>query len=119
VVARYNPTIMPLYKEDGTPLELVAELKKNSKATRMSFKGTAKVHPKKKNKNEPPAQLEGHLIVLQLSEKQAKAARNRCRKKASKKGRNKPTPETLFLAGDGIHYFIIANFIRSNFVRIL
>ena len=45
----------------------------------------------------PPAQLEGHLIVLRLSE--AKAARTHCRKRASKKGQNKPTPDTLFLAG--------------------
>jgi hypothetical protein len=99
VVARYNPTVMPLYNDDGTPLELIAKLKKNSKTTRMNLEVTAKVHSKKKNKNEPPDELEGHLIVLRLSEKKAKAARNQCRKKASKKGRNKPTPDTLFLAG--------------------
>jgi len=97
VVARYNPTVMPLYNDDGTPLELIAELKKNSKATRMSFSVSAKV--RSKEKNEPPAKLEGHLIVLRLSEKKAKAARSHCRKQASKKGRNKPTPDTLFLAG--------------------
>ena len=99
VVARYNPTVMPLYNNDGTPLELIAELKKNSKSTRISLEVTAKVPSKKKTKNEPPAQLEGHLIVLRLSEKKAKAARNHCRKRASKKGQNKPTPDTLYLAG--------------------
>jgi len=101
VIARYNPTVMPLYNDDGTPLEVISELKKDPKATRMNFSVFAKVSSqKKKNEpNEPPVQLEGHLIVKRLSDQEAKAARTRCRKQASKKGRKKPSEDTLFLAG--------------------
>jgi len=99
VIARYNPTIMPLYQDDGTPLEIKSILTKNSKATRMSFSVSARVHSKNSSQNDSLRKLEGHLIVLRLSEKEAKAARVRCRKQASKKSRKPPTPTTLFLAG--------------------
>jgi len=97
VIARYNPAIMPLYNHDETPLELITELKNNPETTRMNFSVFAFVHSKKKS--EPADQLKGHLIVLRLSEKIATAARTRCRKQASKKGRKKPSQDTLFLAG--------------------
>jgi hypothetical protein len=113
VIARYNPTIMPLYKDDGTPLELIAELKKKPNTTRMSFYSTAKIHSKQK-KNKVSEQLEGHLMVLRLSSLEAKAARTRCRKQASKKGRKKPTPETLFLAGFLMIFTTLSPQVLSN-----
>jgi hypothetical protein len=121
VVARYNPTVMPLYNDDGTPLELICDMKKNSKATRMNLEVTANVPSKKKNKNEPPAQLEGHLIVKRLSSIQAKAARIHCRKRASSSSQNKPTPDTLFLAGFLLVFtcLLTASSILPNFVRTL
>jgi len=79
VVARYNPTVMPLYHDDGTPLELIAELEKKPKTTRMNFSVSAKVHSKNQKKNELPTLLEGHLRVKRLSSVEAKAARTRCR----------------------------------------
>ncbi len=125
VIARYNPTIMPLYKDDGTPLDIISELKNNPKATRMNFSVSAKVHdsknPKEKNQKDEPSKLEGHLIVLRLSEREAKAAQMRCRKQASKKGRNKPSKETLFLTGLLMVFtcLLAKNSLRSNRVGTL
>jgi IS4 transposase len=101
---------MPLYQDDGMLLDIISELKNNPKATRMNFSVSAKVQGSKNRKERKensqknerkvePSKLEGHLVVLRLSSTEAKAASERCRKQASKKGRQKPTPDTLFLAG--------------------
>lgn len=96
VIVRYNHATMPLYTDDGTPLDIVNELKKSN--SNKIYSVFAKVKSKDKN-NEDCSKLEGHLIVQRLPEDDAKVARKRCQKKATKQSRNKPQSDTLFLAG--------------------
>jgi hypothetical protein len=100
VVARYNPAIMPLYKNDGTLLNIATHLKNNSDQITLAVSAkTNSKNNKKNNSSNHLTQLNGHLIVLRLSEKEAKAARKRCYRQASKKNRSMPSKDTLFLAG--------------------
>ena len=92
VIARYNSGTMPLYHNDETPLNLVEKLKQDDDATLQSFPVLAGAA----NETE---KVSGHIIALQLPEKQAEAARNRCRKDTYKKNCSKPRQDTLFLAG--------------------
>jgi len=90
VIARYHYASMPLYHDDEIAFDLVNWLKRgNATYQSHSVLGGA-LHKEKVN---------GYIIALRLSEKEARIARRRCRKEAARKGRATPSQKTLDLAG--------------------
>ena len=91
VIARYSQSSMPLYHNDTSDFDLINWLKSNNNSKFQSHSVLAGAKNAEK--------VNGHIIALKLPEKEAKAARRGCRKQAASKARNKPSKNTLFLAG--------------------
>lgn len=89
VIVRLNPHNMPLYQDNGAPVDLVAALQDQAPTTIHTL--SAWVGP-------AGQRIQGWVHAYRLSEEQANKARSECRKRNSKKGKT-PKESTLFLAG--------------------
>lgn len=90
VVMRFNPHNMPLYHEEGAPLDLVSRLKRSAPR---QILGTIAVWVGPSGQR-----VRGWLHAYRLPPEQASRARQACRQRNSKKGR-RPQARTLYLAG--------------------
>jgi hypothetical protein len=90
LVLRLNAHNMPLYQQDGSPLDLVAELKKQA-PRRVLCSMPAWVGPAEQR-------VAGWVHAYRLSPEQGNQARSACRKRNGKKGKT-PKASTIYLAG--------------------
>lgn len=89
MVLRLNPHNMPLYHDDGAPVDLVAALQDQAPTSVHTL--SAWVGPESQR-------VKGWVHAYRLTEEQANKARAQCRNRNSKKGKT-PKERTLFLAG--------------------